>query len=208
MPPYTPSPGLFSEVTITPSSSASQIFTSQHEPLTEVLSSSLSCSPPLGLEITRLHNRTMIIPYPTLSEKIPLFEAWWNETAFVCERKDARKHRIRWGGKERSSSVWKGFREGAVFPKGEPKVYCIRCLHDLTHPGLDGFGTSSMNYHEKKGCKKKTSSTASKRTITEMMIQNTDAPATYNKEEFLDQVLRFIIACRLPFRTVEHIQFK
>ena len=68
--------------------------------------------------------------------------------------------------------MWKGFYKGAVFLKGEPKIYCIYCLYNLTYPGLDSFGISSINYHEKKGCKKKTSSTASKRTITEIIIQN------------------------------------
>jgi hypothetical protein len=39
-------------------------------------------------------------------------------------------------------------------------------------------------------------------------LQIAEPNTDYTHERFTDQVLRFIIACRLPFRTVEHIQFK
>jgi hypothetical protein len=161
---------LLSEDSITPSSSASQIFTSHAQSVTEIASFS-STSPPPELDLTRVQHHKQIIRYPTLPEKLVIFDNWWDRTSFACRRRQAGKPRLKWGAKERTSSIWEDFLEAAEFPSGDPKVCCIHCLHTLVHPAIDGSGTSSMTYHGKKGCRKKTSSTGSKRTITEMMLQ-------------------------------------
>jgi hypothetical protein len=112
------SSSLFSEDTITPSSSASQDFTNPYETFT-VTSQLLSSSPislPPGLDLTRLKVRTMIIHYPAVSEKVPVFDTWWNQTIISSRRREANKNRLKWGAKERTSDAWKNFREGAEFP--------------------------------------------------------------------------------------------
>jgi hypothetical protein len=174
------SSSLFSEDTITPSSSASQVFTNLDEAFTipsQLSSSSLPLSPPSGLELKRVKDRKMIVKYPAEPEKVPVFDTWGNQTTFSSRRREDNKPRLKWGAKERTSDAWKDFREGVEFPGGEPKVYCIHCLHPLTHPGIDDFGTSSMKYHARKGCKKKAHSTTSKRTIAQLMIQKRVMPS-------------------------------
>ena len=63
----------FSEDSITPSSSISQIFTSHNETVTEISSSS---NLPTGLELSKVKGRDKIIYYPTSREKIAIFESW------------------------------------------------------------------------------------------------------------------------------------
>ncbi|EAU30716.1 predicted protein [Aspergillus terreus NIH2624] len=196
---------LCSQDTIAPSSSISQVFT-DGDNQTEVNTCSIF-SPPPELDSLRLSKGRKIIQYPTEQEKIHIFEEWWNTTTWAEKRREAKKPLVRFNPK-RHSSVWDKFHEGAQFPDGTPYVFCVSCSHLLQHPSTEHTGTSSMAYHVRKGCPKKSSSVPSKRTVAQMLSEKPGPTTIYTEQEFLDQVLRFIVACRLPFRTVEHVQFK
>ncbi|EAU36853.1 predicted protein [Aspergillus terreus NIH2624] len=196
---------LCSQDTIAPSSSISQVFT-DGDNQTEVNTCSIF-SPPPELDSLRLSKGRKIIQYPTEQEKIHIFKEWWNTTTWAEKRREAKKPLVRFNPK-RHSSVWDKFHEGAQFPDGTPYVFCVSCSHLLQHPSTEHTGTSSMAYHVRKGCPKKSSSVPSKRTVAQMLSEKPGPTTIYTEQEFLDQVLRFIVACRLPFRTVEHVQFK
>ena len=158
----------FSEDSITPSSSISQIFTSHNETVTEISSSS---NLPTGLELSKVKGRDKIIYYPTLREKIAIFESWWDQTPFCQQRKMSKKRVMKWGPEQRTSNAWNTFKEGALFPRGEPKVCCIYCHDLLQHPGVNSIGTKSMNYHIDSSCTQKRGKAVSKRTIREAFQQ-------------------------------------
>lgn len=158
---------LFSEDTIEPSSSISQIFTNHDNTRTESSFSAYIISPP-NLDVKCVARHRKIILYPALPEKILIFQDWWQATAFSQARAQGQKPSFHFG-REKTATVWACFQEGALFPDGTPYVSCTACSHILQHPAVDNSGTSSMSYHLRKGCKKQVSQHTSKRTIKQML---------------------------------------
>ncbi|KAB8213078.1 hypothetical protein BDV33DRAFT_210556 [Aspergillus novoparasiticus] len=121
MPRHIASSVLLSEDSIAPSSSASQIFTADAQSVTEIVSFSSISAPPPQLDLVRTQQRKQVIQYPTEPEKLVVFETWWDRSPFAYRRREAGKIRLKWDAKERKSSVWDDFSQGAEFPSGDPK---------------------------------------------------------------------------------------
>ena len=152
--------------TITPSSSISQVFTNNQ---TDVDNCSFYSLTP-DLDFVRLSKGRKIIQYPSDRTKIPVFQEWWDATTWAQKRREAKKPSVQFS-RGKSSSVWNEFHEGAEFPDGTPCVFCVSCAHLLQHPSIENYGTSSMRYHVRKGCRKKSSSVISKRTVAQMLSE-------------------------------------
>ncbi|KAE8155395.1 hypothetical protein BDV40DRAFT_283834, partial [Aspergillus tamarii] len=94
MPRYIASSVLLSEDSITPSLSASQIFTADTQNITEIaLFLSISASPP-QLNLVRTQQRKQIIQYPTEPEKLVVFETWWDQSPFAYRQRKTDKIRL------------------------------------------------------------------------------------------------------------------
>ncbi|KAL4971357.1 hypothetical protein BDW66DRAFT_28413 [Aspergillus desertorum] len=85
------SSSLFSEDTIEPSSSISQIFTNHDDSRTEISFLANTSSPPLNLDFKCVAKHRKIIPYPAFQEKILIFHEWWQTTSFSQARVQAQK---------------------------------------------------------------------------------------------------------------------
>ncbi|KAJ5764738.1 hypothetical protein N7520_004297 [Penicillium odoratum] len=113
---------------------------------------------------------------------------------------------IRWDGKK-TSSVWDNFNQVAHEKTGKPKVMCTSCLCTLVHPSYRRAGSSPMNAHIKAG-------TCTRKPVTQRIDQLLKHMPTiprhqpFSQERLVKAILDFISTAHLPFRIVEHTQFK
>jgi hypothetical protein len=157
------------------------------------------------------------------------FVQWWLTTGFGLDPQY--RDGIKWG-KKKISDVWKQFEQVANERTGEPKVMCKHCFTVLTHPNTKRTGTSTLITHLKGGtCRKdkkpkgipidqmvrdsvssraKISSPLGINGFTNIYLMQPQKPTSqeFSQSLFQEKLLNYITAARVPFRTVEHREFK
>jgi hypothetical protein len=162
---------------------------------------------------------------PEMEHSRKQFVEWWLTTGFGLDPQC--RDGLHWDGKKKSD-LWENFEQVAHEKTGEPKVMCKHCFSTLAHPGHKRAGTSALKTHLKGGaCRldKKRRGTpidqlmrdivSLKYHIVERVITNINLiqPTTLTKKGFSQdllqqRILNFITTARLPFRIVEHREFK
>ncbi|KAJ5881335.1 uncharacterized protein N7529_000007 [Penicillium soppii] len=143
-------------------------------------------------------------PSSEMEESRKRFISWWltTESGSTPDIQDS----IRWDGKK-TSSVWDNFNQVAHEKTGKPKVMCISCLCTLVHLRYRRAGSSPMNAHIKAG-------TCTRKPVTQRVDQllrkmpSIPKHQPFSQERLVKAILDFISAAHLPFRIVEHTQFK
>ncbi|KAJ5300123.1 hypothetical protein N7508_007366 [Penicillium antarcticum] len=142
-------------------------------------------------------------PSREMDESRKSFVTWWLNTEFGS--KPDIQDSIRWDGKK-TSNIWDNFNQVAHEKTGKPKVMCTTCLCTLVHPRFRRAGSSPMNAHIKAGsCTRKPV-----QKIDQMLKQMPTFPQnpSFSQERLAKAILDFISTAHLPFRIIEHTQFK
>ncbi|CAP79491.1 Pc19g00750 [Penicillium rubens Wisconsin 54-1255] len=115
------------------------------------------------------------------------FVAWWLETEF------GRKKQLHWSG-NRTAACWQHFDQVANAKTGKPGAKCRQCHKVLDHPANGRYGTTALHRHlAGPTCRK---STRQKTNIKGLLI---------NAEH---KLLKLLSPSRLPFRFIEHAEFR
>ncbi|KAJ6001218.1 hypothetical protein N7481_001627 [Penicillium waksmanii] len=128
------------------------------------------------------------------------FVAWWLKTEYGSQT----KRNIF------ESRLLGAFSPGSCYSGWIPaKVMCRTCDHILSHPADRHRGTSSMNKHYSQGvnCRK----LAPRSQDIRRLIRNGAKPSqkgTFTQQAWIERVITFMTASRLPFQLVEHPQFR
>lgn len=151
------------------------------------------------------------------------FVQWWLTTGFGLDPQY--RDGIHWE-KKKKSDVWEHFEQIAHERTGEPKLMCKYCSTVLAHPSHKRAGTSALKTHlkgntcrvdkEKQGpfIDQMIQDTVSlKHSIPDIININPiqlymPARKGFSQELLQDKILNYITTARLPFRTVEHPEFK
>ncbi|KAJ5340261.1 hypothetical protein N7541_009385 [Penicillium brevicompactum] len=123
------------------------------------------------------------------------FLKWWLMTEFGS-KKELQKS-IRWDTIQKKSDVWSSFDQVANARTGEPKVMCTRCQSVVVHPRFNRSGPSPMKNHLNSAYCTQPRKTSFSERCTE-----------FSQTTLQKKILKFITTTRLPFRTVEHPEFK
>ncbi|CAP94930.1 hypothetical protein N7489_004599 [Penicillium chrysogenum] len=131
------------------------------------------------------------------------FVAWWLETEF------GRKKRLHWSG-NRTAACWQHFDQVANAKTGKPGAKCRQCHKVLDHPANGRYGTTALHRHlAGPTCRK---STRQKTNIKGLLInaaQNAPAtPTPFTQEAWEHKLLKLLCLSRLPFRFIEHAEFR
>ncbi|KAJ5379648.1 uncharacterized protein N7496_002076 [Penicillium cataractarum] len=130
------------------------------------------------------------------------FCEWWRKTEF-----GSRMKRTIFENK-RQADCWRHFHQVAGIQDGTPKVMCKQCCHVLHHPADGHRGTSSMRKHiQGPSCRRESSQGNDIRTLLQEKAHSAPQKATFTHQAWIEGVISFITALRLPFQLVEHPQF-
>ncbi|KAJ5337448.1 uncharacterized protein N7506_005470 [Penicillium brevicompactum] len=131
------------------------------------------------------------------------FVAWWLETEF------GRKKRLHWSGK-RTAACWQHFDQVANAKTGKPGAKCRQCHKVLDHPANGRYGTTAL--HRRLAgptCRKSTSQETNIKGLLINAAQNTPAtPTAFTQEAWEHKLLKLLSLSGLPFRFIEHADFR
>ncbi|KAJ5267276.1 hypothetical protein N7478_010084 [Penicillium angulare] len=151
------------------------------------------------------------IPYPSdssygnMEETRKKFVDWWLTTEFGSQPQTRKE--IHWEGKA-TSDVWDSFQQVAHEKSGKPRVMCKSCLCTIGHPRFRRAGSSPMNAHLKTStCPRKPTP---KKGIDQLVKEMPSGPAkqSFSQDQLSKAILSFITTAHLPFRLIEHPQFR
>ncbi|KAJ5355559.1 uncharacterized protein N7496_012771, partial [Penicillium cataractarum] len=111
------------------------------------------------------------------------FIVWWLKTEYGSKMK-----RNIFEGR-RNAECWDHFYQVATIQDGSPKVICKNCDHILAYPADKRRGTSTMNRH-----------------YSQAYLSS--RKASFTPQAWMERLITFIAASRLPFQLIEHPEFR
>ncbi|KAJ5355238.1 uncharacterized protein N7496_000165 [Penicillium cataractarum] len=132
------------------------------------------------------------------------FIVWWLKTEYGSKMK-----RNIFEGR-RNAECWDHFYQVATIQDGSPKVICKNCDHILAHPADKRRGTSTMNRHYSQvgTCRRGPTQSQDIRKAIKNGAYLSSRKASFTPQAWMERLITFIAASRLPFQLIEHPEFR